>query len=134
MDYYDDSLKGWRRTSQSSILVAVGDCDMLSYRRVMNPEALIEQLGHPQAQKRMEAISGLSSALVAGKIPLPKAGEDVNNHIHTIYSFSPYSPAEAVWRSFSAGLRTAGSLHTKVLQHFMLAARASPCDVWEQLG
>jgi hypothetical protein len=34
--------------------------------------------------------------------------EDVNNHIHTIYSFSPYSPAEAVLRSYQAGLRTAG--------------------------
>ncbi len=33
---------------------------------------------------------------------------DVNNHIHTTYSFSPYSPSEAVWRAFQAGLCTAG--------------------------
>jgi hypothetical protein len=82
--------------------------NLLFYGQVMNRQTLIEQLGHPRSQKRLEAISGLSSALAAGKIPRPKAGEDVNNHIHTIYSFSPYSPAEAVWRSFTAGLLTAG--------------------------
>ena len=74
----------------------------------MNTETLIEQLNHPEARRRIEAIAELGSALRAGKIPQPKAGQDVNNHIHTIYSFSPYSPTGAVWRSFSAGLRTAG--------------------------
>jgi len=74
----------------------------------MNTETLIKQLNHPQARRRIEAIAELGSALRAGKIPQPKAGQDVNNHIHTIYSFSPYSPTGAVWRSFGAGLRTAG--------------------------
>jgi len=32
----------------------------------------------------------------------------VNNHIHTTYSFSPYSPTEAVYAARSAGLLTAG--------------------------
>ncbi len=36
------------------------------------------------------------------------AGSDVNNHIHTTYSFSPYSPARAVWESRRAGLAMAG--------------------------
>jgi hypothetical protein len=40
--------------------------------------------------------------------PAKPPQEDVNNHIHTFYSFSPYSPAEAVWRSVQAGLTTAG--------------------------
>jgi hypothetical protein len=74
----------------------------------MKQRDLFEQLDHPRSQKRLEAISRLSSAVAAGKIPRPQAGEDVNNHIHTIYSFSPYSPTEAVWRSYMAGLRTAG--------------------------
>ncbi|MGN1074370.1 MAG: PHP domain-containing protein [Eubacteriales bacterium] len=34
--------------------------------------------------------------------------ENINNHIHTIYSFSPYSPAAAVYRAREAGLSTAG--------------------------
>jgi hypothetical protein len=68
----------------------------------------IEQLHSPRSRERLEAISRLNTALEAGTVPHPEAGEDVNNHIHTIYSFSPYSPTEAVWRSFNAGLQTAG--------------------------
>jgi hypothetical protein len=74
----------------------------------MKRTELTEKLHSALAPERLQAISGLANALEAGTIPQPGAGEDVNNHIHTIYSFSPYSPAEAVWRSFNAGLRTAG--------------------------
>jgi hypothetical protein len=80
---------------------------MLSYRRSMD-EILIEELNHPLRERRLEAISNLSAELRAGRIAAPESGEDVNNHIHTIYSFSPYSPAQAVWRSYMAGLKTAG--------------------------
>ena len=38
----------------------------------------------------------------------PVQGNDVNNHIHTTYSFSPYSPAAAVWFAREAGLCTCG--------------------------
>jgi hypothetical protein len=31
-----------------------------------------------------------------------------NNHIHTFYSFSPYSPAAAIWFARAEGLQTAG--------------------------
>ena len=34
--------------------------------------------------------------------------EFVNNHIHTTYSFSPYTPAEAVRKAAEAGLATCG--------------------------
>ncbi|GHV01042.1 hypothetical protein FACS1894211_09930 [Clostridia bacterium] len=34
--------------------------------------------------------------------------EYVNNHIHTTYSFSPYTPAEAVRKAVEAGLATCG--------------------------
>ena len=40
--------------------------------------------------------------------PRPAQGRDVNNHIHTIYSFSPYSPTAAVWFAYQAGLCTCG--------------------------
>ena len=39
---------------------------------------------------------------------VPSRPEYVNNHIHTTYSFSPYSPAEAARMARSAGLLTAG--------------------------
>lgn len=35
-------------------------------------------------------------------------GEAVNNHVHTTYSFSPYSPSEAIWRAYCAGLAVVG--------------------------
>lgn len=38
----------------------------------------------------------------------PIQGNDVNNHIHTTYSFSPYSPTAAVWFAREAGLCTCG--------------------------
>lgn len=40
--------------------------------------------------------------------PAPETGRDVNNHIHTTYSFSPYSPTAAVWFAREAGLCTCG--------------------------
>ena len=45
--------------------------------------------------------------------PLPPVGRDVNNHIHTTYSFSPYSPAAAVFAAKAEGLCTAGIVTLK---------------------
>lgn len=39
---------------------------------------------------------------------MPKTGKNVNNHIHTTYSFSPYSPSKAVYLAWKSGLATAG--------------------------
>ena len=39
---------------------------------------------------------------------LPPVARDVNNHIHTTYSFSPYSPTAAVYFARAAGLCTCG--------------------------
>ncbi len=38
----------------------------------------------------------------------PKASGEVNNHIHTVYSFSPYTPAEAAYGAWRSGLDAAG--------------------------
>ena len=34
--------------------------------------------------------------------------DHINNHIHTTFSFSPYSPTAAAWRARAEGLCTAG--------------------------
>jgi hypothetical protein len=39
-----------------------------------------------------------------------RPGGEINNHIHTIYSFSPYTPAMAALRARDAGLGAAGSV------------------------
>lgn len=44
----------------------------------------------------------------SNKTGTPQSTEYVNNHIHTSYSFSPYSPADAVLQSKKSGLTTAG--------------------------
>lgn len=71
-------------------------------------EYLIERLNNKDVLVRLEALRGLKRIIDAGEIPAPVSGEDVNNHIHTTYSFSPYSPTKAVWMAYNAGLKTAG--------------------------
>jgi len=65
-------------------------------------------LNHPQRENRLAALKCLADQIERGELPAPERGEEVNNHIHTIYSFSPYSPANAVWLSYKAGLMTSG--------------------------
>ena len=55
------------------------------------------------APERLENLKRLAAENEA-----PVQGSDVNNHIHTTYSFSPYSPTAAVWFAREAGLCTCG--------------------------
>ena len=60
--------------------------------------------------------------------PKPVVGRDVNNHIHTTYSFSPYSPTAAVWFARQAGLCTCGLMdHDSIggTEEFLAAANAA---------
>jgi hypothetical protein len=61
-----------------------------------------------EPEERLAALrSWLAETGAAGR-----AGPDgeVNNHIHTIYSFSPYTPAMAALKAREAGLAAAGSV------------------------
>ena len=53
----------------------------------------------------------------------------MNNHIHTIYSFSPYSPAKAVWMSYTSGLRTAG-----IMDHDSISGAEEFIEAGERIG
>lgn len=68
----------------------------------------IARLNAPTPRERLEALRALTEARHAAGRERPAPGRDVNNHIHTTYSFSPYSPAKAVWMAAEAGLATAG--------------------------
>ena len=60
--------------------------------------------------------------------PLPPVARDVNNHIHTTYSFSPYSPTAAVFFARAAGLCTCGLMdHDSIAGagEFLAAAEAA---------
>jgi len=65
-------------------------------------------VGDPRARRdeRLAALGSLASGLPTGG---PRTGE-TNNHIHTIYSFSPYTPSMAALRAAEAGLEAAGSV------------------------
>ena len=74
----------------------------------MTKERLIEQLNDSSRDIRLNALNELYGMHKAGEIEMPKTGVNVNNHIHTTYSFSPYSPTKAVYLSWLSGLATAG--------------------------
>jgi len=74
----------------------------------MKKEDLIEKLNDQSAEVRLASLRQLMEMIRAGEIEAPAQGNDVNNHIHTTFSFSPYSPAKAVWMAYNAGLKTAG--------------------------
>lgn len=71
-------------------------------------ETLIENLNHSDIGVRLDSLRELMKKIEMCEIDRPITGNDVNNHIHTIYSFSPYSPTKAIWMSYQAGLKTAG--------------------------
>ena len=73
-----------------------------------------------------DALENLKALLLSE--PKPQTGSDVNNHIHTTYSFSPYSPTAAVWFARAAGLCTCGLMdHDSIAgaQEFLAAAAAA---------
>jgi len=73
----------------------------------MNQE-LIEALNAPKKSDRLDALRRLK-ALHPETAPSQSGNADyVNNHIHTTYSFSPYSPAKAAYTAWQSGLVTAG--------------------------
>lgn len=59
-------------------------------------------------------------------VPITK---EINNHIHTIYSFSPYTPSMAALRAREAGLAVAGSV-----DHDSLEAASEMTGACEILG
>lgn len=60
-----------------------------------------------------ERIAALEEFVAGGGLEKMHAKEftgEINNHIHTIYSFSPYTPAMAALKAREAGLEVAGSV------------------------
>ncbi len=76
----------------------------------METTVLLETISRTDitADERLAALAELKNQIDIGEIPTPERGIFVNNHIHTCYSFSPYTPTSAVFYAWKAGLRTAG--------------------------
>ncbi len=54
---------------------------------------------------------------------------EVNNHIHTTYSFSPYSPAEAAYGAWKSGLDAAG-----IIDHESVSGCEEMLDAGKMIG
>lgn len=75
-----------------------------------------------------ERLAGLRAFVATGP-SFPDWLPESNNHIHTIYSFSPYTPAAAALRARQVGLPVIGSV-----DHDSLAAAAETRAACEILG
>ena len=67
----------------------------------------IDILNKLNAPTREERLANLKEILKTTEFP-PMVPQYINNHIHTTYSFSPYSPTAAVYAARMEGLCTAG--------------------------
>ncbi|MCF7864326.1 MAG: PHP domain-containing protein, partial [Kiritimatiellales bacterium] len=64
----------------------------------------LEQLNSSSVEQRLAAVRKLGEACKQGVVQT----EEVNNHVHSTYSFSPYSPTMIAVKAAQAGLRTVG--------------------------
>ena len=65
---------------------------------------ILEKLNAPTREARL---ANLREIVKTTQFP-PMVPQYINNHIHTTYSFSPYSPTAAVYAARMEGLCTAG--------------------------
>jgi len=89
-------------------------------------EKLFEQLNAPDKKRRIEALRELKLLIDTRALDKPITGDNVNNHIHTTFSFSPYSPTKAVFVSWLSGLATTG-----IMDHDSVAGAAEFIEAGE---
>ena len=85
----------------------------------------ISVLNKLNAPTRAERLSNLAAILPDTVFP-PAVPQYINNHIHTTYSFSPYSPTASVYAARMEGLCTAGIIdHDSIsgAEEFLEAAK-----------
>ena len=84
--------------------------------------AILNKLNAPTKEERL---ANLAEVLKTTEFP-PIVSQYINNHIHTTYSFSPYSPTAAVYAARMEGLCTAGIIdHDSIsgAEEFLEAAK-----------
>ena len=70
---------------------------------------ILQPLKQPSRESRLAALEAQCKRN-GGLMHHRPLTEEVNNHVHTIYSFSPYSPTEVAAAARYAGLRAVGSI------------------------
>ena len=80
------------------------------------------------APTKEERLANLAKVLKTTQFP-PMVPEYINNHIHTTYSFSPYSPTAAVYAARMEGLCTAG-----IIDHDSISGAREFLEAAEMIG
>jgi hypothetical protein len=83
------------------------------------------RLNDPSVEVRLNAARTLGDSVKKGV----KQTEEVNNHVHTIYSFSPYSPSMAAAMAARAGLQTVG-----IMDHDSVAGCEEMLEACKAIG
>ena len=70
-------------------------------------DKIIQELNSSNKRSRLFGLEKIYKSIEIGEEQFKKT-EEVNNHVHTIYSFSPYSPSMAAYLAWKAGLQAVG--------------------------
>lgn len=89
----------------------------------------IEQLNAWEKEDRLNAVRELKEAIDAGKLPAVDRLGECDNHIHSTFSFSPYSPSMIAWKAYQVGLDTCG-----IIDHESVAGILEFREACEILG
>lgn len=74
----------------------------------MNLDNYISLLNSDSKEERLSALKEIKKLIDKGEFTRTVCEGIANNHIHTTYSFSPYSPTCAVFMAWQEGLETCG--------------------------
>ncbi len=74
----------------------------------MELDNYISALNAKTKAERLDALRKIKEQIDSGVIKRDVCEGIANSHIHTIYSFSPYSPAAAVYKAWKTGLEICG--------------------------
>ena len=70
-------------------------------------DKIIQEINSKNKKSRLYGLEKIYKLIEIEKKQFKKT-EEVNNHLHTIYSFSPYSPSMAAYLAWKAGLQAVG--------------------------
>src|SRR4030043_995646 len=96
-------------------MVRIMEREIIKYRDLLNN-------GEPE--KRLNNLRSILEEEKVEKLPRKQMDYYINNHIHTTFSFSCYTPAMSIWMAFRSGLQTAGIMDHDTIsgaREFMMA-------------
>ena len=75
---------------------------------MIDVEKMTMQLNAWEKEDRLMAVRELKAAIDRGELPAVARKGECDNHIHSQFSFSPYSPSMIAWKAYQVGLDTCG--------------------------